>query len=52
MKVNLYLEKTIIGKKNYYIVVNEVFYIKINKKIFNELADYLKIDLEKKDNEE
>ena len=44
-KVMLALERTFIGWKRYYIVINEAFYIKVSKRIWYELAKFLKIDV-------
>ena len=50
MRVALCLEKTIVGRKKYYLIVNEIFYVKVNKKTFNDLANFLEIDIgDKKD---
>lgn len=46
MKVDLTIAKMIIGRKAYYVVINDEFYIKVKKKLFYQLAEYLKIDLE------
>lgn len=40
MKAEIALEKGITSKKCY-IVINDEFYIRISKKLFNELYDYL-----------
>ena len=45
MKVNLTIAKAVIGRKAYYVVINDTFYIKVKKKLFYQLAEYLKIDL-------
>ena len=45
MKVDLNIAKMIIGRKAYYVVINDTFYIKVKKKLFYQLAEYLKIDL-------
>jgi hypothetical protein len=45
MKVDLNIAKMIIGRKAYYVVINDTFYIKVKKKLYYQLAEYLKIDL-------
>jgi hypothetical protein len=45
MRVTLCLEKTIVGRKKYYLIVNEIFYVKVNKRTFNDLAKFLEIDI-------
>ena len=45
MKVDIALSKPVIGKKSYYIVINDTFYVKIKKSLFYELARFLKIDV-------
>jgi hypothetical protein len=44
MKVDLMLAKSL-TRKQFYVVINDEFYIKVKKKLFYELAEYLKIDL-------
>lgn len=43
MKANIALEETLIGRKKYYMVINDIFYKRISKKEFNELAEMLGI---------
>ena len=44
MKVNLTIAKSL-TRKQFYVVINDEFYIKVKKKLFYQLAEYLKIDL-------
>lgn len=47
MKVDLSLEKNIITNTDAcYVVINDVFYIKVKKDLWYQLASYLKIDVE------
>lgn len=46
MKVDLSLEKNITNTDACYIVINNVFYIKVKKDLWHQLASYLKIDVE------
>lgn len=48
MKVEIALEKGITSRK-YYVVINDTFYVRISKKLFNSLYDYL---FNKEDNNE
>lgn len=41
MIANLALSKVIIGKKKYYLVIDDTFYLKISKRRYYELADWL-----------
>jgi hypothetical protein len=45
MKDRLSLAKDVIGRKKYYLVIDDEFYIRVRKKLWYELAEYLKIDL-------
>lgn len=47
MSERLSLAKNVICLKKYYLVINDEFYIQVRKKLWYELADYLKIDLTK-----
>lgn len=40
----LSLAKTITGRTQYYLLINNELYIKISKKLFAELIEYLKIE--------
>ena len=42
MTVDLSLEKSITND-SFYIVINDIFYIKIQKQTFNELSNFLSI---------
>ena len=42
MKAELALAKGILGR-SYYLVINDTYYLKINKKKFNDLAKFLNI---------
>lgn len=44
MKVDLKITKSLTSKQ-FYVVINDEFYIKVKKKLFYQLAEYLKIDL-------
>lgn len=44
MKANISLEKSITSKA-YYLVINDSFYIRINKHRFLELAEFLSIKI-------
>ena len=44
MKVDLTIAKSLTSKQ-FYVVINDTFYIKVKKKLFYQLAEYLKIDL-------
>jgi hypothetical protein len=44
MKVDLTIAKSLTSKQ-FYVVINDEFYIKVKKKLFYQLAEYLKIDL-------
>ena len=47
MKDRLSLAKDVIGRKKYYLVIDDEFYIQVRKKLWYELADYLKIYITK-----
>ena len=46
MKVDLSLGKNITDTDACYVVINDVFYIRIEKDLWYQLASYLKIDVE------
>ena len=46
MKVNIALERSIVNPNRCYIVINDGFIWKINKKLFYALADFLKIKVD------
>lgn len=46
MKVDLTLEKDITNTNGYYVLLNNVFYIKIKKALWYELAGYLNIKVD------
>lgn len=46
MIANLALSKGIIGKKKYYLVIDDTFYLKISKRRYYELADWLRIKVD------
>lgn len=43
MKAELALSKSVIGKKSYYLVIEDTFYLKISKEMYYELAKFLNI---------
>ena len=46
MKANIHLAKSRTNRTAYYLIINEIFYLKISKKTFLELAEFLKINIE------
>ena len=46
MKAELALSKGIIGRKSYYLVIDDTYYLKIDKKRYFDLAKFLNIKVD------